>query len=65
MAKISLKIKLKQVEKSIKPTQTATCLDEFLLKDCASWLEKLSFCYKNSAARHAHIGHLRRIRSCR
>jgi hypothetical protein len=32
-----------------------TCDYENLLKVCASRQEKLSFCYKNSAARDAHI----------
>src|ERR1700679_377319 len=40
----------------LEPTPTVTCDYEYLLKPCASRQEKLSFCYKNGAARYAHIG---------
>jgi hypothetical protein len=41
--------------KWLEPTHSVTCVYEFLLKACASRQEKLSFCRKNGAARHAHI----------
>ena len=46
-------------------TQSATCNDECLLKACASRQEKPSFCHKNGAARHAHIGDSSRLPLCR
>jgi len=42
-------------------TETATWVDESLLKACASWQEKPTHCYGNSAARDAHIGDPRSV----
>jgi len=50
--------------RSLEPTHTATCVDEFLLKACALRQEKLSFCNKNGAACHAHIRDPRHIFFC-
>src|ERR1700678_412421 len=42
----------------LRQTCVSTWDDEFLLKPCASRLEKLAFCNKNSAAAHANVRHL-------
>ena len=41
-------------EKWLDLTHINTCDDENLLKECALRQEKLSLCYKNSAASDAH-----------